>query len=54
MLDCEAGAEMPSNILLLMKGNVGQWMGYWSENRFTDKTLQVAFVSLKAVSAMLT
>lgn len=53
ILDCEAGAEMPSNILLLMKGTVGQWMSYWFENRFTGKTLQVVFISLRTVGATL-
>lgn len=46
--------EMPSNILLLMKSNVGQWMSYWYENRFTDKTLQVVFVSLRTAGTTLT
>lgn len=35
-----------------MKGNMGQRTSYWSENRITDKTLQVVFVSLRTEGAM--
>lgn len=53
ILDWEAKAETPAKILLLVKGNVGQWMSYWSENRFKEKTLQDVFVSLRTVGAIL-
>lgn len=44
---------MASNILLPMKGSVGQRTSYGSENCFAVKTLQVVFLSL-TVGAKLT
>ena len=45
--------ELHSNILILIKGNTGQRISYWSGNCFTDKILQVVFVPLRTLGAML-